>query len=277
MFNIQRFIERKSQQNNMPIVMGVLNVTPDSFSDGGRFVTSETVEAQVIDFQAGGVDIIDVGGESTRPGAMPVSLLEELERVIPVVEWIAARFDTVISIDTYKPEVMKEAIAVGAKIVNDVNALCANGAMDVVVNSGVSVCLMHKQGVFKTMQDSPVYGDVLSEVRDFLLARASCCERAGVATDKIILDPGFGFGKALAHNEILFKGLDSLTALKYPVLVGLSRKRMISEILNSTALHDRVNGSVIAAVLASLKGVDIVRVHDVKETVNALKVMKCLM
>ncbi len=277
MFSIQEFIECKSQQDGMPVVMGILNVTPDSFSDGGRFVTPEAVEAQVVKFQAGGVDIIDVGGESTRPGAVPVSLSEELERVVPVIEWIAARFDIVISIDTYKPEVMQEAIAVGAKIVNDVNALYADGAMDVVVNSGVSVCLMHKQGAFETMQDSPAYGDVLSEVRDFLLARASCCERAGVATDKIILDPGFGFGKALAHNKILFQGLDSLTALKYPILAGVSKKRMISEILSSTVLHDRANGSIVAAVLAALKGVDIVRVHDVKETVDALRVMKCLM
>ncbi len=277
MFSIQKFVDRKLQQDGMPVVMGVLNVTPDSFSDGGRFVFPKAVEARVIELQAGGVDIIDVGGESTRPGAIRVPLSEELERVIPVVEWIATRFDTIISIDTYKPEVMQEAIAVGVKIVNDVNALCADGAMDVVVNSGVSVCLMHKKGAFETMQDSPVYDDVQFEVREFLLARAGCCERAGIATDKIILDPGFGFGKTLAHNKSLFQGLDALTALKYPILVGVSRKRMIAEILSSTSLHGRINGSAVAAVLAALKGVNIVRVHDVKETVSALKVMKSLM
>lgn len=272
MFSIQEFIERKSQQDNMPTVMGILNVTPDSFSDGGRFVTPEAIEAQVLNLLSGGADILDVGGESTRPGATSVSLSEELERVIPVVEWIAKRFDVVISVDTYKAEVMQEAVAVGAKIINDVNALCAEGAMDVVVNSGVSVCLMHKQGAFKTMQDSPGYDDVLSDVKAFLLARASCCEKAGVAADRIILDPGFGFGKSFVHNELLFQNLDALTALKYPILVGVSRKRMIANILKDSSPPGSVSGSVSAAVLAVLKGAGIVRVHDVKETVDALKV-----
>ena len=278
MFSIQKFIECKLQQDNMPVVMGVLNVTPDSFSDGGRFVTSDTIEAQVLNLLSGGADILDVGGESTRPGATAVSLSEELERVVPVIEWVTKRFDVIVSVDTYKPEVMQEAVAVGAKIINDVNALREEGAMDVVVDSGVSVCLMHKQGVFETMQDAPIYGNVLSDVRNFLLTRARCCEQAGVSADKIILDPGFGFGKTFEHNEVLFQNLDVLTALKYPLLVGVSRKRMIAEILKtSSQLEGIVSGSVSAAVLAVLKGTEIVRVHDVKETVDALKVTMRLM
>ncbi len=277
MFSIQKFIEHKSQQDNMPTVMGILNVTPDSFSDGGCFVTPDAIEVQVLNLLSGGADILDVGGESTRPGATIVSLSEELERVVPVIEWIAKRFDVIISVDTYKPEVMQAAIAVGAKIINDVNALREEGAMDVAVNSGVSVCLMHKQGVFETMQDAPVYGDVLSDVRNFLLTRARCCEQAGVAADKIILDPGFGFGKAFEHNEVLFRNLDVLTALKYPLLVGVSRKRMIANILKTSSRLEGVSGSVSAAVLAVLKGAEIVRVHDVKETVDALKVTMRLM
>ncbi|HIE40282.1 MAG TPA: dihydropteroate synthase [Thiomicrorhabdus sp.] len=277
MFSIQKFIEHKSQKDNMPTIMGILNVTPDSFSDGGRFITPAAMEAQVLNLLSGGADILDVGGESTRPGATIVSLSEELERVVPVIEWIAKRFDVIVSVDTYKPEVMQEAVAVGAKIINDVNALGEEGAMDVVVDSGVSVCLMHKQGVFETMQDAPVYDDVLLEVKSFLLTRAHCCEQAGVAADKIILDPGFGFGKTFEHNKILFQSLEVLTALKYPLLVGVSRKRMIADILKTSSLIERVSGSVSAAVLAVLKGAEIVRVHDVKETVDALKITMRLM
>lgn len=277
MFSIQKFIEHKSQKDNMPTIMGILNVTPDSFSDGGRFITPAAMEAQVLNLLSGGADILDVGGESTRPGATIVSLSEELERVVPVIEWIAKRFDVIVSVDTYKPEVMQEAVAVGAKIINDVNALGEEGAMDVVVDSGVSVCLMHKQGVFESMQDAPVYDDVLLEVKSFLLTRAHCCEQAGVAADKIILDPGFGFGKTFEHNKILFQSLEVLTALKYPLLVGVSRKRMIADILKTSSLIERVSGSVSAAVLAVLKGAEIVRVHDVKETVDALKITMRLM
>ena len=256
----------------MPVVMGILNVTPDSFSDGGLFVTSSAIENQVLTMLAGGVDIIDVGGESTRPGAEKVPLSEELERVIPVIEWITKRFNTVVSVDTYKTEVMREAVKNGANLINDVNALQSEGAVSVAVDANVSVCLMHKQGTFLTMQNAPSYQDVLVEVKRFLLERARCCEAQGVAKDKIILDPGFGFGKTFAHNEVLFQNLEVLTSLNYPVLVGVSRKKMIAEILNESSTLNRMAGSVAAAVLATLKGADIVRVHDVKETVDALKV-----
>lgn len=273
MFSIQSFIdEKKQQQEGMPVVMGILNVTPDSFSDGGRFVTSYAIERQVLSMLAGGVDVIDVGGESTRPGAQKVMLSEELDRVLPAIEWIAKRFDTVISVDTYKTEVMREAVKSGAKIINDVNALQSDGAIAVAAESGVSVCLMHKQGTFSDMQEAPFYDDVLVDVQTFLLERAHCCEALGVAKDHIILDPGFGFGKTLAHNEVLFQSLEVFTALGYPVLVGVSRKRMIADILNGISVLDRVSGSVAAAVLAALKGAEVVRVHDVKETVEALKV-----
>ena len=278
MFSIQAFIhEKMQQQEGMPVVMGILNVTPDSFSDGGQFVSSSAMEKQVLNMLASGVDVIDVGGESTRPGAKKVVLAEELERVIPAIEWITERFDTVVSVDTYKVEVMQEAIDCGAKMINDVNALRAKGAIDIVATSGVSVCLMHKQGDFSTMQESPVYKDVLSEVRCFLLERAGQCEALGVEKNKIMLDPGFGFGKTLAHNEVLFQNLEVFTSLKYPVLVGVSRKKMIAEIVNTSSMLDRVSGSVSAAVLAVLKGAKVVRVHDVKETVDALKVIMRLM
>ncbi|MCF6298451.1 MAG: dihydropteroate synthase [Thiomicrorhabdus sp.] len=273
MFSIQSFIDEKMQQREgAPVVMGILNVTPDSFSDGGRFITSSAMESQVLEMLAAGADVIDVGGESTRPGAEKVALSEELERVIPVIEWITARFDTVVSVDTYKTEVMQEAVSHGAKIINDVNALQAKGAVSVAVASGVSVCLMHKQGACLTMQEAPFYDDVVSEVMAFLLERARYCESQGMAEDRIILDPGFGFGKTLAHNKVLFQNLDVLTALDYPVLVGVSRKRMIADLLNGVPIDERVNGSVAAAVLAALKGAKMVRVHDVKETVDALKV-----
>ncbi|VAW44843.1 Dihydropteroate synthase [hydrothermal vent metagenome] len=278
MFSIRAFIhEKMQQQEGMPVVMGILNVTPDSFSDGGQFVNSSAMEKQVLNMLASGVDVIDVGGESTRPGAKKVVLAEELERVIPVIEWITERFDTVVSVDTYKVEVMQEAIDCGAKMINDVNALRAKGAIDVVATSGVSVCLMHKQGDFSTMQELPFYKDVLLEVRCFLLERAGQCEALGIEKNKIMLDPGFGFGKTLAHNEVLFQNLEVFTSLKYPVLVGVSRKKMIAEIVNTSSMLDRVSGSVSAAVLAVLKGAKVVRVHDVKETVDALKVTMRLM
>jgi len=278
MFSIQSFIDEKMQQREgVPVVMGILNVTPDSFSDGGRFVSPLAVESQVLAMLAAGADVIDVGGESTRPGAEKVALSEELERVIPVIEWITERFDTVVSVDTYKTEVMQEAIGHGAKIINDVNALQAKGAVSVAIESGASVCLMHKQGGCLTMQEAPFYDDVVSEVMAFLLERAHYCELRGMTADKIILDPGFGFGKTLAHNEILFQNLDALTALNYPVLVGVSRKRMIADLLNGVPVEGRVNGSVAAAVLAALKGAKMVRVHDVKETVDALKITMRLM
>ena len=278
MFNIQSLIaERSSNQNGMPLVMGVLNVTPDSFSDGGQFVTEEQYAQQVSEMVLSGVDIIDIGGESTRPGATKVSLQQELDRVLPVIEWITTRYDTPISIDTYKPKVMVEAIGRGAVLINDVNALQSEGAIECALNSGATVCLMHKLGEFSTMQDAPEYEDVVTDVCEFLLARADLCQQAGMDKNKIILDPGFGFGKTLAHNSQLFENLGHLTGLGYPLLVGVSRKRMIGEILNTSVVEDRMIGSVAAAVLAALKGASIVRVHDVKATVDALRVTMHLM
>ncbi len=278
MLDINALIAQKSStQNNMPLVMGVLNITPDSFSDGGAFTSEEQIAQRVETMVQSGVDIIDVGGESTRPGAVQVGLQQELDRVLPVIEWIAARYDTPISIDTYKTEVMSEAVSMGVRLINDVNALQAEGAVECVVNSGATVCLMHKLGEFSTMQDAPQYHDVVTEVSDFLLTRVSLCRQAGMASSQIILDPGFGFGKNLAHNSQLFENLDQFTNLGYPLLVGVSRKRMIGDILNGAAVEDRLFGSVAAAVLASIKGASIVRVHDVKATVDALRVTMHLM
>lgn len=278
MVNIKTLIDDKSSaQNGMPLVMGILNVTPDSFSDGGRFVNEDQFAQQIAEMVLSGVDIIDVGGESTRPGANKVTLQQELDRVLPVIEWINARYDTPISIDTYKPQVMMEAVSRGAALINDVNALQALGAIESAVNSGAAVCLMHKLGEFSTMQEAPEYQDVVTDVCDFLLARAALCQQAGMDKNQIILDPGFGFGKTLAHNSELFENLDRLALLEYPLLVGVSRKRMIGEILNAAAVEDRIIGSVAASVLASLKGANIVRVHDVKATVEALKVTMHLM
>ncbi|MGM0541009.1 MAG: dihydropteroate synthase [Pseudomonadota bacterium] len=278
MFNIKTLIDDKSStQNGMPLVMGILNVTPDSFSDGGHFVTQDQFTQQVEEMVLSGVDIIDLGGESTRPGAIKVTLQQELDRVLPVIEWIRARYDTPISIDTYKPQVMMEAVSRGAVLINDVNALQAEGAIECAVNSGATVCLMHKLGGISTMHEVHEYQDVVMDVCEFLLARATLCQQAGMDKNKIILDPGFGFGKTLAHNSELFENLERLALLEYPLLVGVSRKRMIGEILNAAAVEDRVIGSVAAAVLASLKGASIVRVHDVKATVEALKVTMHLM
>ncbi len=278
MFNIRTLItEKSSNQNGMPLVMGILNVTQDSFSDGGHFVTQDRLAQHVAEMVLSGADIIDIGGESTRPGAIKVELQQELDRVLPVIEWVAERYDTPISIDTYKPQVMMEAVSRGAVLINDVNALQAEGAVECAVNSGATVCLMHKLGEFATMQKAPEYQDVVTDVCDFLLARANLCQQAGMDKNKIILDPGFGFGKTLAHNSELFENLERLVMLGYPLLVGVSRKRMIGEILNATAVEDRIVGSVAAAVLASLKGANIVRVHDVKATVEALRVTMHLM
>lgn len=277
-FLLQEQLNKKAMSMpGAPLVMGILNVTPDSFSDGGLFVERALIEKRVAEMIEEGVDIIDIGGESTRPGAEVVPLDVELERVIPVVEMIQQNFSIPVSIDTYKPAVMQQAIAAGAQIVNDVNALQAEGAIGVVANSEVSVCLMHKQGTPKDMQQAPFYEDVVQEVKTFLLQRAQACQHAGIEAERIILDPGFGFGKTLEHNVALFNDMSSLTELGYPLLVGVSRKRMIGEILENAAVENRLHGSVSAAVLAGLKGAQIVRVHDVKPTVDALKVASQLL
>lgn len=250
--------------------MGILNVTPDSFSDGGRYVSLDTALAQVESMLRDGADIIDVGGESTRPGAADVSEQAEMDRVIPVIEAINSRFDTIISLDTSKPSVMREGAAAGVGIINDVRALQDPGALDVAAASGLPVCLMHMLGEPRTMQQDPVYEDVVRQVNDFLEQRRQACLQAGVEHSQIILDPGFGFGKTLTHNLLLIKHLAQLGG-RAPLLVGLSRKRMFAKILGSDEVS-RVTASVSAALICVQQGASIVRVHDVAPTVQALAV-----
>ncbi|MDJ0940534.1 MAG: dihydropteroate synthase [Woeseiaceae bacterium] len=260
----------------VPAVMGILNVTPDSFSDGGRFAARDAALRQAERMLAEGAQIIDVGGESTRPGASDVNVAEELDRVIPVIEALADLGDQPISIDTSKADVMREAADAGAVLINDVRALREPGAMDAAVVTGCHVCLMHMQGQPRTMQVDPDYEDVTAEVRDFLIERRDACVRAGVDTSRIILDPGFGFGKQVAHNVELLANLRQLSRLGQPLLVGLSRKSTLGA-LTGREVDDRVAASVTAAVLAVERGAAIVRVHDVAETVDALKVAGAVM
>jgi len=255
----------------MPVIMGILNVTPDSFSDGGEYDCIDMGVQRALEMQAEGASIIDIGGESTRPGALPVNTEQEIERVVPVIEAIRQQSDIPISIDTSKPEVMRAAVLAGANLVNDVNALRAEGAVACCVELGVPVCLMHMQGEPRTMQQNPEYVDVVSDVRDFLIQRAQTCMDAGIAQSQILLDPGFGFGKTLAHNLQLVARLDELCRLDFPVLIGLSRKSMFGAILDRP-VDDRLIGSVVAAVVAYGKGARWFRVHDVAETSDALRV-----
>jgi dihydropteroate synthase len=255
-----------------PVVMGVLNVTPDSFSDGGRFHDLPAALAQAERMAVDGAAIIDVGGESTRPGATPVDEDEELRRVLPVIERLAATLSIPVSIDTRKPAVMRRAIAAGASLVNDVSALASPGAMEAVAGSDAAVCLMHMQGEPGTMQDAPRYGDVLAEVRSFLGRRVAACEAAGIARARIAVDPGFGFGKTLEHNLALLAGLPVLAADGQPVLAGLSRKRIIGSLTGRDG-DGRLVGSLAAAVVAAWNGARIIRAHDVRETVDALRVV----
>ena len=252
-----------------PAVMGVLNVTPDSFSDGGRFASREAAVEHALCMVEEGAAILDIGGESTRPGAPEVPVEEELARVIPVLEALCPYLSVPVSIDTRKPEVMTAAVAAGAGLINDVNALRAPGALAAAVTAGVPVCLMHMQGEPRTMQQAPEYGDVVEEVRDFLLARAGACEAAGIPPTRILFDPGFGFGKALGHNLRLLRELEWLTATGYPVLVGLSRKSMIGKVLGLET-GERLHPSLALAVLAVWQGARIVRAHDVRATVEAI-------
>ena len=253
-----------------PLVMGIVNVTPNSFSDGGRFFDTGRAVDHALAMRADGADILDIGGESTRPGADPVSVDEELDRVMPVLAALV-REGACVSIDTLKPEVMRAAISAGAAIVNDVNAFRAPGAVEAVAASGAGVCIMHMQGTPATMQAAPHYDDVVGEVSAFLLERAAALQAAGVAKARIVLDPGFGFGKTLEHNRALFRALPRLAQAGYPLLVGVSRKRMIGD-LTGRAVDDRIAGSVAAALLAAQNGACVLRVHDVRETVDALKV-----
>lgn len=252
--------------------MGILNVTPDSFSDGGKFTLIEFAVTHAMDMVSDGAEIIDVGGESTRPGADEVSVEDEIQRVVPLIEAIRQRSDVCISIDTSKPEVMHAAINAGANLVNDVNGLQAEGALALCAEMNVPVCVMHMQGEPRTMQKEPVYNDVVEDVFDFLSQRVDACVEAGIARDKIIIDPGFGFGKTLQHNLQLLNRLVEFQKLGLPVLAGISRKSMLGAILGSAPVEERLHASVAAAVLAWTRGAKIFRVHDVKPTADALKV-----
>ncbi len=258
-----------------PRVMGILNVTPDSFSDGGRFIDPDDALRQAERMVADGADILDVGGESTRPGAAAVSLEDELGRVIPVIERLAARFDVPVSIDTSKPEVMRAAVAAGAALINDVNALRAADAIATVADLGVPVCLMHMQGEPRTMQRAPQYDDVVADIIEYLGARVAACEEGGIARSRLLLDPGFGFGKTLEHNLALLAGLRDFARLGLPVLVGISRKSMLGA-LTGREVEDREAASVAAVLMAVERGAAIIRVHDVAPTVDALKVWQAV-
>jgi dihydropteroate synthase len=255
--------------------MGILNVTPDSFSDGGRYTQPDSALRHALRMQAEGAEIIDIGGESTRPGAIPVSLDEELDRVIPVIETIRQHSDVAISIDTSKPPLMQAALAAGASMVNDVNALLEDGALAVCARHQLPVCLMHKQGAPQNMQDNPYYLDVVDEVRQFLSARANACLLAGIGKENIIIDPGFGFGKNLQNNLSLLREIDQFCAMDYPVLVGVSRKSMFGQLLGRE-VNERLVASTSAAVIAYQKGARLFRVHDVAETCDALKLCQAV-
>jgi len=257
-----------------PLVMGILNVTPDSFSDGGRYVDRARALDHARGMAADGADLIDVGGESTRPGAAPVTEEDELARVVDITATLAGE-GLAVSVDTRKPAVMRSAIAAGAAMINDVAALTAPGALAACAQGGVGVCLMHMRGDPASMQQAPTYTDVVGEVRDFLLARAGACLAAGIARERIVLDPGFGFGKTLAHNLELLRALPELAAAGYPVMAGLSRKSSLGQITGRAAA-ERLPASLAAALAAVARGAAIVRVHDVRETVDALKVWRAI-
>ena len=255
-----------------PRLAGIINVTPDSFSEGGLHATSEAAIAHGLRLAEEGADLLDVGGESTRPGADPVPAAGEISRVVPVIEALAKQTSLPISIDTSKPEVMRAAVAAGAGMINDVRALRNDGALDAAAALKVPVCLMHMQGEPRTMQDAPHYDDVVSDVRRFLAERIFACEMSGIDKKRIVVDPGFGFGKTLEHNLELLRTLDQFAALGVPLLVGLSRKAMIGTLTGREKHEDRAAGSAAAALLAVQKGAAIVRVHDIAVTRDALAV-----
>lgn len=258
-----------------PYIMGILNVTPDSFSDGGKHLQTDRALQHALAMVEQGATFIDIGGESTRPGAPDVSLQEELDRVIPAIEAIKNETSAIISVDTSKAQVMQEAVAAGAELINDVRALQEPGAIDVAVKADVPVCLMHMQGQPRTMQQTPDYQDVTHDVMTFLQQRVDACQKAGIATDKLILDPGYGFGKTLEHNYQLLNGLSHILNMGYPVLVGMSRKSMIGQLLNR-AVNDRLAGSIALATIAAQMGAHIIRVHDVQETADAVAIVNKL-
>lgn len=268
-----------------PCVMGIVNVTPDSFSDGGQFDATNLAIEHALKLVEEGAAILDIGGESTRPNATPVGLQEELDRVIPVIEALVSQVNIPISIDTYKPQVMQAAIAAGASIVNDVRALqegagLKDSALQVVAKSNAGVCLMHMQGIPANMQDNPQYDNVVNNVITFLQERLQASIHAGIAKNRILLDPGFGFGKTRAHNIALIQQLESFAVLGQPLLVGLSRKSVLGQIstgqMTGTDVDARLYASIAASVIAAQKGAKILRVHDVKATVEALKVVSAI-
>jgi dihydropteroate synthase len=258
-----------------PLVMGVLNVTPDSFSDGGSFLATDAAVAQGLRMLEEGAAIIDVGGESTRPGSAPIDAQQELARILPVIEQLRARSDALISVDTSKAEVMRAARRAGAGLINDIRALRAPGALEAAAASGCAICLMHMQGEPRTMQQAPHYQDVVGEVRGFLSERVAACRAAGIAAGRLLIDPGFGFGKTVTHNLTLLRHLRELAAVGVPVLVGLSRKSMLGT-LTQRSPGERLAGSIALAVIAQLNGARIIRAHDVAPTVDALKVSAAL-
>lgn len=260
---------------NRPYVMGIVNVTPDSFSDGGLFSSADLAIEHALRLIDEGADILDIGGESTRPGAAAVSLEEELNRVIPVIKTLCKVSTVPISIDTYKPEVMRQAIVAGADIVNDVRALQEPNSLEIVANSNVGVCLMHMQGLPQTMQIEPCYADVVGEVKQFLIDRMNAAMRHGIGQERILLDPGFGFGKTRTHNIALIQHLDELNEIGQPLLVGLSRKSVLGSIAGGDE-RQRLYASLAASVISAMKGAKIIRVHDVKATVDALKVVTAI-
>ncbi|MDO8438210.1 MAG: dihydropteroate synthase [Nitrosomonadaceae bacterium] len=250
--------------------MGVVNVTPDSFFDGGLYASTESAICHAIRLLEEGADMLDIGGESTRPGGTPINVAEELRRIIPVVQALASR-DIPVSVDTSKPEVMCAAIEAGAVMINDVNALQAPGALEAVAAGNVAACLMHMQGEPRSMQINPQYGDVVAEVKDFLQRRLNAAQAAGISLGRLVIDPGFGFGKTLEHNLELLRHLDRFADMGVPVLAGLSRKSMLGK-LTGNEVGERVHASVAAALLAAARGARILRVHDVKATRDALAV-----
>lgn len=256
-----------------PQVMGILNVTPDSFSDGGQHNTIERALRHAQSMVDAGASLIDVGGESTRPGAAEVSEQEELDRVIPVVEALARYFDVWISVDTSKPAVITASAAAGADLINDIRSLQEPGALEAAAQTGLPVCLMHMQGQPRTMQQAPHYDDLMGDVFAFFRHHIARCEQGGIPKEKLVLDPGFGFGKNLSHNYQLLNRLSELHRFNLPLLVGMSRKSMVGQLLNIPP-EQRLSGSVACAVIAAMKGAKIIRVHDVKETVEAMRVVE---
>jgi dihydropteroate synthase len=255
-----------------PLVCGILNVTPDSFSDGGRFDSLDRAVEHGCALAAEGADLIDIGGESTRPGSRPPTLAEELDRVVPVVEALVRQVPVPLSVDTSRPEVMGAAVAAGASMVNDVRALRSPGALEAAAELGVPVCLMHMQRSPETMQEDPRYRDVVVEVRTFLAQRMRACLDAGIRQEHLVVDPGFGFGKTLTHNVALLASLDAFTGLGVPVMVGLSRKSVLGQLTGRT-VGDRLPGSLAAALVAVQRGASVLRVHDVAATRDVLAVL----